>query len=290
MSRLLPLLLIIAIIAGCGGGGGGGAGAPVSLFGRVLWVETGAGVEPAATIRSGEASTLSSTVDGSFQLDTSSGVASITITWTEPGTTTPIVRTFNFEPKTANADLGDIYIGPETVSVQGRAVSTADSSPIAGGLVKMAGVETVTAADGTFSLDGVAYSPDALAVFLGLQGSIARTGYFTKFFSPPSGASAGLVEVGDVAMTPEGSDDPPPPPFNIEGTVLPVGEAAGATVELKSGANIIRTATADGAGKFYIWAPVGTYTLEAENGGLSGTAGVTVTSVNEKVTQNVTIS
>lgn len=296
MSRFWPVFafLLAALLLGCGGGGGGGGGTTGTttflVFGRILWIETGAAPAPAATVRVGSTSVTTDVTDGSFQLQAAQGSTTITVTYADGGGGAPVVRTFTVPPITSSVDLGDFYIGPETVTITGRLVSNADGSPIAGGAVSIAGITGVSAADGTFSLPGVAYSSSTLAVFLGLQGEASATGFFTGFFSPPGPEVGGIVNVGDVALTPQGSDDPPPLPFNIQGTVLPVTNGAGATVELLSGGNVIRTTTADGAGKFFLWAPVGTYTVRATNGALTGQANVTVVNVNGKVTVNVSIS
>lgn len=295
MKRLLILSAILAALAGfgcAGGGGGGGGGGPTTflLFGRVLWIETGGPTNPEATVRVGTETTTTDAFDGSWQLSAPAGATEVTVTFAPSGGGTPIVRTFTFDALNASKDIGDLYIGPESVDVIGKVISSADGSNVPGAAVAMAGIHDTTAADGTFRLEGVAYSSSSLAVFLGLQGSITKTGFFTQFFSPPTGATAGVVDVGVIQMTPEGSTTPPPAPFNISGSVLPVADGPGATVELLSGASVIRTTTADASGRYTFWAPAGTYTVRATNGGKTGTAPVTVTSVNQPVTTNVTIS
>lgn len=294
MKRLLLLLLGgLLILAGCGGGGGGGGGGNppgVTLFGRVLSVENGGATVPQSTVRVPGASTSVQTdpADGSFQLDVSGGTTSITVTYAASGGSTPIVRTFNFPAVTANTDLGDLYIGPATVTVTGRIVDSQTGAAVPGALVKLAGIQTTSNASGQFSLPGVAYSNSSLAVFLGLQGQITKAGYFSQFFSPPGAASSGVVNCGTIQVTPEGSSNPPPLPFNIQGTANPVATGAGATVELLSSGTVIRTITADGQGKYTFWAPVGSYTIRARKGAQTATGNVQVTAVNTIVTANVT--
>ncbi len=278
VMRQFLLLFLLLLICGCGGGGSGGGGGStlVTLSGRVLWIETGSGTNPVSTVQAGTASTTTDPLDGFFQFDVSPGTASVTVTYV-PGTGGPIVRTFSFGAVTDTTDVGDLYIGPESVTLHGTVVDASTNLPVAGATVTIAGRSATTLGNGTFSVANVAYSSSNPAVFLGLEGTVTAQDYFARNFSPPTLATGGVVEVGTVALTPTGSNNPPPPPYDVVGTVLPTDQGALATITVKKGNAIIRQTTADSLAKFSLWLPVGTFTVEATNGTNSGSTTVTVT-------------
>lgn len=291
LSLIICLLFAaLALLAtGCGGGGGGTGGGgttTISIVGRIIWIENGGPPSPAATIRIGSASTTTNTADGGFALDVPSGASSLTVSTTVAGT--PIIRTFTFPAASASVDLGDLYIGPEEVRVTGKVVSSSTAASVAGASVSLAGRRATSGADGSFSITLVAYSSASQAVFLGLQGEASASGFFAGFFSPPSGAVGGVVSVGNVALVPTGGDSPPPLPSNLTVTCTPSG--SGATVEVLSGATVIRTMTADAAGKASFWVPVGSYTVRATKAAQTGSKPVTITSTNSQTSINVTLS
>ncbi len=285
--RTLLLVLLAMLLVGCGGGGGG-TPATALLVGRVLWIESNSATDPAASVSSGGNTTTTDILDGSFVLSAPVGATSVTVSYSDGGP--PVVFTFNFAPASGTVDLGDLYIGPETVTVHGTVTDAANDQPVAGATVKLAGRTAITAANGEFSLLNVAYSSSQSAAFGDLIGEVSKQFYVTRQFSPPTVAVGGVVEVGTLQISPESLDEPPPLPANITGTVLPVNDGAGALVELLEGLTVIRTTTADGSGRFKLWAPVGTYTVRATNGPLTGTAPVTVTAPNVQVVVNVIIS
>jgi hypothetical protein len=285
--RNVGLLVLLLIIAGCGGGGGGGGGAIAQLVGRVLWVESNAATSPAASVTSGSSATTTDLIDGSFVLTVTPGTTSVTVSYSDGGP--PVVFTFTFPAATGTVDLGDLYIGPETVTVHGTVTDSSTGSPLAGATVRLAGRTATTAANGEFNLLNVAYSSASPAAFGDLVGEVSLVNYVTRQFSPPIIEIGGVVEVGTLQITPESVDDPPPAPANLTGTVLPVNLGAGATVELLDGLTVVRTTTADGAGQYRIWAPVGTFTLRGTNGSNSGTVPVTISSPNVQQVVNVTI-
>lgn len=287
--RLLGFLVLLAGL-GCAGGGGGGGTAPVLVFltGRVLWIETGAPPSPQGTVRSGTVATLTDDFDGFFELQVPAGTTSLTITYAPPGSAV-VVRTFTFSALTDDRDLGDLYIGPSEVTIRGTAVDASNGDPVPGAAVTIAGRSGTSDATGVFSVPGVAYSSTSLVVFLGLEGLVSKAGYITQPFSPPSGPSGGIVQVGQIQLTPAGTTEPPPFPYNVTGSVLPLNIGPGATVELLSGGVPIRTGVAGGASKFYFWAPAGPYTVRASKSGMIGTANVTVTDVNVIKSVNVTL-
>jgi len=293
MVRSFLILVIAAILcfmAGCGGGGGGtgggGGSTTVTVLGRVIWIVNGGAVSPVATVRIGSVSTTTNAADGGFNLDIPAGATSLTVSTTVAGA--PIIRTFTFPAAAASTDLGDLFIGPEEVSVTGRAVSSASGAGIAGARVTLGGRSATAGADGRFTISGVAYSSTSQAVFLGLQGVASATGYFSGFFAPPTGAVGGVVAVGDVSLVPTGGITPPPLPANLSVTVAPSG--AGSAVEVLSGAVVIRTGTADASGKAGFWLPVGTYTVRAAKAAQTGSSPVTITTTNSQTSINVTLS
>ena len=285
MKTSWPLALLALILVGCGGGGGGGHA--VILVGRVLWIETNAAPDPAATVSASGNATTTDLIDGSFTLTAAVGETSVTVSYSNGGP--PIVFTFSFPPASGTVDLGDVYIGPEKVTVHGTVKDASDDSLLPGALVKLAGRSATTDANGEFNLLNVAYSSSNSAAFGDLIGEVSKPLYVTRQFNPPTVAIGGVVEVGSLLISPESQDQPPPFPANVTGTVLPVNFGAGSTVQLLQGVTVIRTTTADGSGQFGFFAGVGTYTVHAFDGsGHDGTAGVTVTSQNVQVVVNVT--
>ncbi len=281
---------MFVVILGCGGGGGGvSVPTTINVAGQVFWIETGAATNPVSTVRIGTVSASTDAVDGFFSLNVPSGATSLTVTYTPTGGS-PIVRVFSFPAANADLDLGDIYIGPTEVTLTGTVVNSTDQSPVGSATVSIAGRTGITNSNGQFSIPGVAYSNTNLSVFLGLQGTVSATNFFTGFFNPPSGASGGSVNVGVINITPTGSNTPPGLPFNVTGSVLPILNGAGATVQAKIGNSVIRTATANNSGRFELWLPAGTYTLEATKGTQTGSAQVTVVDVSTNVTANVTLN
>lgn len=283
-------MIFATLLAGCGGGGGGGGATTTNIIGAILWIETGGPTSPATTVRVGGVSTTTDSGTGGFSLDVPIGATELTATYTQTGTSTPIVRTFTFPPITASTDVGDLYIGPEEVTVTGRLVNSATGAPVTGATVTIAGRRTTSDSAGGFAVTNVAYSSANLSVFLGLQAQATATGFFTSTFSPPSGAVGGAVDVGTITMVPEGGTTPPPLPFNLTGLVTPLGLGAGSTVEVLLGATVIRTGTADVAGRYQFWVPVGNYTVRATQGSSTGTTPANVVNVNQTVTANVAIN
>lgn len=282
--------IVIALILGCGGGGGTVTGPnTVTLTGRVVWIVDGGPPSPSATVRAGDTSVTTEASDGFFSLAAPVGTGLITVVYSPPSGSA-VVFNFTIDPATANRDLGDLYIGPETVSVTGIVRDSATNQPVAGAVVRLAGQRTTTDVNGAFTLTQVAYSASGQAVFFGLQGTVERTGYFTGFFSPTSGPVGGVVNVGTINITPEGGSEPPPLPFNISGQILPAEDGAFASVELRQGNVVIRQGTASASGTFTFWAPVGTYTVFVTKGAKSGSANVTVSQVNQVSTVNVTVN
>jgi hypothetical protein len=286
--RLVLLLLAVLALGGCGGGGGGGT-TNAQLVGRVLWVESNAAPDPVASVSSGSNTTTTDVIDGSFVLAVPVGTTSVTVSYSDGGP--PVVFTFTFPAASGTVDVGDLYIGPETVTVHGTVRDASNDQPVPGATVTLGGRTALTDANGEFNLLNVAYSSSAPAAFGDLVGEVTKTAYVTRQFNPPTTAVGGVVEVGVLQFSPTSQDQPPPFPANITGTVLPVNDGAGALVELLDGTmTVVRSTVADGAGKFQFWAGAGTYTVRATKGALSGTAPVTVTAPNVQEVVNVNLS
>lgn len=284
-------LVCVAVLIGCGGGGGGGGSstpATVSVSGSVLWIENLQPTTPASTVVVGTSSTTTDPGSGFFSVNVPSGATSATVTYV-PGGGTPVVTTFNFPAATSDVDLGDLYIGPTTTTVRGRLVSSADASPIAGGTVKFAGRTAISASDGTFSIPNVAYPTTNFAGFLGLSGVASATGFFNQSFAPAGEAVSGVVQIGDVALVPSGSGDPPGLPANLIVTVQPSPSSAGAVVTVKQAGTSVTTGTVGGDGRVQFWLPIGTYDLTATKGTLSGTQSVSITTLTNPTNSTITL-
>ncbi|HZH99146.1 MAG TPA: hypothetical protein VEX38_09265, partial [Fimbriimonadaceae bacterium] len=195
---LLPALLIMAA---CGGGGGGSVGGAdtARLVGRVLNVETGAALNPAASVQVGNASTLTSTQDGSFGLSAPAGSTNVVVD------TRNAFGTWNFTipPLTGTLDAGDLWVGPQRVTLRGRVLDASNNQPIANAVVSFAGRTGRTTADGRFALAEVAYSNATQTAFWGIRGSVTANSYFrTDFSAQPNTAVNGSVTVNDILLTP----------------------------------------------------------------------------------------
>ena len=286
--RYLWLALLGVLLVGCGGGGG--VTVTANLIGRVLWVETNAPTDPASGVSAGGTSTTTDPIDGFFALTVPQGTSKATVSFTASGSSTPVVMTFDFAPAVGSIDLGDLYIGPETVTVHGTVTDASDGSPVQGATVKLAGRTATTDVVGEFNLLKVAYSSTSPAAFGDIVGDVSKAEFVTRQFTPPVTAVGGVVEVGTIAISPESLTTPPPFPSNLTGTILPVLDGAGATVEVLDGAVVVRTTVADGLGQYAVWLPVGVFTVRATAGAKSGTAPATMTSTNVQKVVNVTVS
>src|SRR5688572_10897098 len=122
MRYLLCLLVLLIALTGCGGGGGGntGGGTGATITGRVLRVDTGGATNPPASVQVGSRSTLTSVVDGSFSLAVPPGTTSVLVdTQSSLG-----VFTFTFPAASGTQDVGDLWVGPEKVTLSGRVLDS----------------------------------------------------------------------------------------------------------------------------------------------------------------------
>jgi hypothetical protein len=288
MNRLTLVLfgLFLAIVLGCGGGGG----TPpqrIDAFGRVLSIETGGPTNPPASVQMGGVSGLTSPADGSFVLqNVASGAALLVVDTLSAGG----VFNFNVAPVTATTDLGDLYVGPQKVSLTGTVRSAASAEPVPNALVSFAGRTALTNAQGVFVLTQVAYSSQTTAVFEGIVGSARANTFFPTNFNAFGTPVAGVIALDDILLTPATDTTPPPVPYNIYGRVSPSSSAPGTTVTLLEGGTPARQVTVGSDGFYFFWMPAGTYTLTFQKGALAApNQTVTLEQSNQVVRRDVTL-
>lgn len=287
MSVLIAATL--AVLIGCGGGGGTGGG-NATLIGRVLNIETGGAPNPSASIQgvSGAPSTSSDITDGSFSLGpVSNGTTQAKVIPNHPDNWP--VFTFTFAAANDITAIGDLWVGPQQVTVHGRALSAATNTPIANATVTFGGQTGTTNASGVFDIGGVAYSTTTQAAFWGIVGSIRKTPDFFKVdftASPHTADGSNVVDVGDILLTP--ANDPNPPqntPYNITGRVLPINGSAGCIVTLKQGSTALRIYNVGTDGKYYFWIVPGTYDITFQKAAQTAPTQIaTVTQPNQTIT------
>lgn len=292
--RLLGLFALIFLFAfslvSCGGGGGtsGGTTGGISVTGIVLNVETGSPTNPQSSVSaSGVSSVLTSNADGSFSLPVNSGTSSITVdTNSSFG-----AFTFSIPTATATEDVGNLYVGPDKVTITGTVVDASTGNPITGATVNFAGVLGTTNASGQFSLPNVAYPTANFAAFAGIVGSVRDTSYFANtFLLGTSTATNGSIDAGTILLTPLSGGTPPGAPTNIYGAVGPSNLGPGSTVTLAEAGTSVRQVIADSTGAYSFWVPAGTYQLSAASGSqVSSTVTVVVTSGGDVHKVNLTI-
>ena len=285
LNFVLAVTTLLAIACG-GGGGGSGTVKTVTVSGSVLLIDTLKPTTPPSTVAISSKSVLTDATAGSFGITVPSGPTSATVTYV-PSTGTAQVFNYTFPAVTVDTDLGDLYVGPNTVTVSGRLVDSATAAAIVGGTVTFAGRSAVSASDGSFVLPSVAFPLTNLSGFLSLPGSGSASGYFNQSFQANSTVVANVISVGDVAMVPSGADTPPGLPADAIVSVTPA--TSGTTVTVLNGSSSLTTATTDASGHVQFWLPVGTYTLQATQGAKSGSGTLTITQTNQQSTSTLTL-
>jgi hypothetical protein len=168
-------------------------------------------------------------------------------------------------------------------SLTGRVVDGGSGSPIQGVRVALGTANANSAADGGFTLTGVALGSGILTAQM--------SGY--EVASVPVTVTAGSNTLPvDVNMAPLTGDPPGESPRTIAGTIkLSNGSnASGVTVTLLSGASQYDHMTTGADGRYYFWAPAGTYTVRASKSGLpTKDQQVTVSDLTKVVTQDLTL-
>lgn len=285
--RLLLAVVALATLAlgGCGGGGGGSSSS-ILLTGNVIDVTTGNAPNPAASVQVGGTSVFASTSDGSFSIAAPAGTSSILVSGTG------IAFTFHFPPVTASTALGNLYIGPQQITVTGSVVKAADETPIAGATVSFAGQTGITDASGVFNLPGVAYSSKSAATFFGINGSVMAAGFVTTSFnaSGQTPNAQNVLALPAIQMSPTSDPNPPGVPFNIWGQITPTNKAAGTVVTLSLNGTPVRSFTVSATALYSFWVSPGTYTLSFANGSLtSENQTVTLSAPNDVQRRDATL-
>lgn len=284
------VLVAIALVAiSCGGGGGGGGATGITLTGRVLSIVTGGSLNPGVIVQSTNGTTATtSIVDGSFSVASPASATSLLANAGSLG-----VFTFTFPAATqTTTDVGDLWVGPEKVTVVGTLRDAASGNGIAGGKVQFGGQNAVTDSTGQFAIANVAYSSTSTAGFLGLVGTAQATGFFPNTYtSNGNTAVSGLVDVGIVLLSPLSDTTPPGGPYTIWGKISPAASALGTIVTLKQAGTAIRQFTVGTDGRYQFWVPTGTYTIEYRNGGLTApTQTVTLATSSDVIQKDVTLN
>ena len=286
------VLLSSSILTGCGGGGSTGTtGGPTSgggavVTGRVLSAVTGAPVVPAPSIQT-TSGRVSADEDGAFTAETRVGATSIIVDTASFG-----VFTFTTLPAGSDTtDVGDLYVGPERVTVTGTLRDSGTNAAIANASVDLAGRRAVTDFNGRFTLTEIAYSSTSPGTFLGYQGNAAATGYVNVTFGVGGNVpTGGTLDLGTITLTQQSDSTPPGTPATIFGTVLPAAVAPGTLVSLRSGETEVRRFTVGANGQYAFFVGPGAYTLTFTNGNRTlGPIAVTLTSSTDVQRRDVTL-
>lgn len=263
MKRLFGAAAGIVLLAlGACSGGGGGGGETRQVSGRVLSVSTGGPVDPAATVQIGSR-TDRTDADGLFSLRAALGATVATVASAFP------TFTFTFPPISADTDLGDLWVGPEAVTVVGTVVESTTSLPLPDVAIRFAGKRALTNSLGQFTLTEVAYDPGADFVFFGIFGSAEKSGYLRSEFSANTPPIGGVVTIPLINLAPLSDPTPPPPPGNLYGTVTLQGggNSSGTIVTVLQGGNPVRQQTLGDDQKYRFWVVPSDYTIRFERSG-----------------------
>lgn len=280
--------LVLLVLFGCGGGGGGGGSSNATVTGRVIQVETGAAPNPAASVQMDAGSVLTDASDGSFQVTTPTGSTTITV---DSQTPTTGVWVFTVPPVTGVTDVGDLWIGPDRITLTGTVRNSADSAPLANAFVTFGGRTGLTDASGVFTLLEVAYSAANQAAFWGIPGSARATGFFKSDFSAaPNLPVAGVVNVGDIFLVPTSDPNPPGVPFNIWGQIAASGGPSGSIVRLKQNGSDVRVFNVGPDGRYFFFVTPGDYVISASKGASTAPdVPVTLTQPTEVIRRDISI-
>jgi hypothetical protein len=188
-------------------------------------------------------------------------------------------------------DVGDLWVGPERVTLTGVVKSSATGLPIAGATVSFGGRMGLTDASGVFSLAEVAYSSSTQVAFWGIPGSVRATGFFKADFSAaPHVAQSGIVNVGEILLVPTSDPNPPGPPYNIWGQITAPGGPSGSVVRLKQGGVDVRVFNVGPEGRYFFFVTAGDYTISASKGASTAPdVNVTLTSPTEVIRRDIVI-
>ncbi len=281
-SGLLLTGLLIFLLSACGGGGGGFGGGAV-LQGRVVLVGTGNPPNPQATVEAGGRSTRTDLQEGTFQLAVPIGTTQLIVR-------APGLPQFTFRLPILQADqtvdLGDLYIGPETVSVQGRIINALTQEPVGDAEVILLGQRAFTnPVNGRFTLNDVAYDPEGI---LDPEGEVRRTGFIPRRFLVDQPVISGVIDLGDIPLLPETDENPPAGPGNVQGIVIvPADTPIGVRIDIYNPPSaqfpqesvIVNQSN----GQFRLWLLPGDYRLVFVKGTRSATRNVSVSDLQTPI-------
>ncbi|MCS7300080.1 MAG: hypothetical protein NZ556_00795 [Fimbriimonadales bacterium] len=278
---LLALLLLWTLSA-CGGGGGS-FGPTALLQGRVVLVSTGLPPNPASTVIVGSQSVRTDTQEGTFSLRV------------PPDATRLIVRTqglpdftFTLPPLQAGqtVDLGDLYVGAQTISVQGRLVDALTQQPVGDAVVSLLGQRARSnPTTGRFTLNEVAYDPEGV---LDPEGEVQKEGYLPRRFFADQPVINEVMDVGDLPLQPITDENPPNQPGNVSGTVqVPLSDPVGVRIDIYNPPNAAAPSESvfltQPSGAFRLWLLPGQYRLVFTKGTRTAQRTVTVSSLTTQI-------
>ena len=273
--------VLTALLAGCGGGGGF-FGPSALLQGRVVLVSTGQPPDPPATIIVGRQSVRTSTQEGAFQLRVPTTATQLIVRLRElPDFIFPL------PPLQAGqtVDLGDLYVGRQTIAVQGRIVDALTQQPVGEATVSLLGQRTQSnPTTGRFTLNGVAYDPDTLDP----EGEVRKAGYLPRRFLADQPVINGVMDVGDLPLLPETDDNPPGQPGNVRGVVqVPLDTPVNTRIDVYTPPDALiadeSVVLSQQSGAFRLWLLPGEYRLVFTKGTRTTTRTITVTSLTQEI-------
>jgi hypothetical protein len=249
----------------------------------VVLVGTGQPPNPPATVIVGRQSVRTSTQEGAFRLRVPTTATQLTVrTQGLPD------FTFNLPPLQAGqtVDLGDLYVGAQTISVQGRIVDALTQQPVGEATITLLGQRVQSnPTTGRFTLNGVAYDPEGV---LDPEGEVRKTGYLPRRFLADQPVIDGVMDVGDLLLLPETDDNPPGQPGNVRGVVqVPASDAVGVRIDVYTppDAPIASESVilSQPSGAFQLWLLPGDYRLVFTKGTRTATRTLTVTSLTQPI-------
>jgi len=273
--------VLTALLAGCGGGGGF-FGPSALLQGRVVLVSTGQPPNPPATIIVGRQSVRTSTQEGAFQLRVPTTATQLIVRLRElPDFIFPL------PPLQAGqtVDLGDLYVGRQTIAVQGRIVDALTQQPVGEATVSLLGQRAQSnPTTGRFTLNGVAYDPDTLDP----EGEVRKAGYLPRRFLADQPVINGVMDVGDLPLLPETDDNPPGQPGNVRGVVqVPLDTPVNTRIDVYTPPDALiadeSVVLSQQSGAFRLWLLPGEYRLVFTKGTRTTTRTITVTSLTQEI-------
>jgi hypothetical protein len=273
---------LTALLTGCGGGGGF-LGPSALLQGRVVLVGTGQPPNPPATVIVGGQGVRTSTQEGAFQLRVPTTATQLIVRLRElPDFIFPL------PPLQAGqtVDLGDLYVGRQTIAVQGRIVDALTQQPVGEATVSLLGQRAQSnPTTGRFTLNGVAYDPEGV---LDPEGEVRKAGYLPRRFLADQPVINGVMDVGDLPLLPETDDNPPGQPGNVRGVVqVPLDTPIGARIDVYTPPNALianeSVILSQPSGAFRLWLLPGEYRLVFTKGARTATRTITVTSLTQEI-------